>query len=118
MIYDITPVPKPRMTQRDKWKNRPCVLRYYAFKDECRLRGVVVPDRAYIVFNVPMPASWSAKKRAEMNGKPHCQKPDLDNKIKAILDSALKEDSHVWEIHARKVWSEIGSIEIREIEDE
>ena len=27
---------KPRMTQRDKWKKRPCVLRYHAFRDKMR----------------------------------------------------------------------------------
>ena len=32
--YDITPVPKPRQTQRDKWKRRDVVMRYRAFADE------------------------------------------------------------------------------------
>lgn len=30
---DITPIGKPRMAQRDKWKQRPAVVAYYAFKD-------------------------------------------------------------------------------------
>ena len=38
--YKIKPVPKPRMTQRDAWDKRPCVLRYRAFKDEVRKWGV------------------------------------------------------------------------------
>ena len=38
MIYDITPCPKPRQTQSDKWKKRPPVLRYRAFADEVRLK--------------------------------------------------------------------------------
>ena len=32
----VTPVSKPRMTQRDKWKKRPCVLRYRAYCDALR----------------------------------------------------------------------------------
>jgi len=44
MIYNINPVPKPRMTQSDKWKKRPPVLRYFAFKDECRIHDVEIPE--------------------------------------------------------------------------
>ncbi|HHE6457291.1 TPA: RusA family crossover junction endodeoxyribonuclease, partial [Proteus mirabilis] len=32
-VFNIEPVPKPRMTQADKWKKRPPVLKYFAFKD-------------------------------------------------------------------------------------
>lgn len=112
--YEITPVPKPRMTQRDKWQKRPAVLRYRAFCDECRLLGVVVPESgAHIVFNMPMPASWSKKKRAEMLGQPHQQRPDVDNLGKAIFDAVLPDDSVVWDIRMTKVWAETGAIEIR-----
>lgn len=67
---------------------------------------------------MPMPKSWSAKKREEMNGKPHKVRPDIDNMVKAIMDAAFKEDSHVWEVHARKVWSDKGSIEVKEISND
>lgn len=111
--YEITPVPKPRMTQRDKWQKRPTVLRYRAFCDECRSRGVLVPESgAHIVFNMPMPASWSKKKKAEMIGRPHQQRPDVDNLGKAIFDAVLPDDSGVWDIRMTKVWAETGSIEI------
>ncbi len=32
----IEPMGAPRMTQRDRWAKRPCVLRYHAFKDVLR----------------------------------------------------------------------------------
>ena len=32
--FNVNPVAKPRMTQRDKWKKRPVVDKYYAYKDE------------------------------------------------------------------------------------
>lgn len=37
--YIITPVPKPRQTQADKWKQRPAVMRYRAFADEAPLKN-------------------------------------------------------------------------------
>ncbi len=83
--YAITPVPKPRMTQRDKWKKRPVVLRYHAFKDEVRAAGVELEESGqHIIFVLPMPKSWSKKKQREMVGKPHQQKPDKDNLEKAL----------------------------------
>lgn len=114
--YPITPCPAPRMTQRDRWAKRPCVLRYFAFRDEVRLHGVTIPDRVRIIFHMPMPESWSAKKRDEMNGKPHQVRIDIDNAVKALLDSVFENDAHIWEIHASKIWGFTGAIEIEEIE--
>lgn len=110
--YDITPLAKPRMTQRDKWKKRPCVLHYYAFKDECRLKRVEIPQPCKIIFCVPMPESWSNKKRIKMNGKPHLQRPDLDNYLKALFDAVYVDDSHIWNVWAVKIWQEKGGIAI------
>lgn len=111
MRYPITPVPKPRMTQRDKWKKRPAVMRYLAFADEVRLYGVQVPESGYhITFVLPMPKSWSKRKKDEMNGKPHQQKPDLDNILKALLDAVFEDDCMVWDGRATKIWGECGEI--------
>lgn len=117
MIYNITPVPKPRMTQRDRWSKRKPVLNYLAFKDECRLKGVTIPECNYhVIFVIPMPKSWSNKQRAEMKGKPHQQRPDKDNLEKGLLDAVLKEDCRVWDGRATKIWGETGQIIINEIE--
>lgn len=111
--FKIVPVPKPRMTQRDKWAKRPAVMRYRAFCDECRANNMTIDDRgACIIFTLPMPKTWSAKKSALMDGTPHQQKPDIDNLIKAVFDAVLKEDCHVWQISACKVWGREGSITI------
>ena len=107
--YAITPVPKPRQTRSDKWKQRPCVMRYREFADQVRSTGLEIADTLNVVFYLPMPASWSNKKRAEMLGKPHKQKPDIDNLVKALLDAVLDDDSHVYEIRAVKFWDEVGS---------
>ncbi len=118
MIYNIIPCPKPRMTQRDRWAKRPPVLRYWAFKDACKAAGVTLPDAFKVVFYLPMPASWSKKKRAAMEGKPHQAKPDVDNLVKALQDAVLDEDSGVWSIWAQKKWAVMPSIEIIPLDDE
>jgi len=115
MHYDITPLAKPRMTKRDKWKKRLPVLRYNAFKDECRLKRVKIPQPCRIIFFIPMPPSWSAKKKAEMYNTAHKQKPDIDNLMKALFDAVYTDDSHIWNVHAIKKWSNEGAIFIDEV---
>jgi len=114
MIYPIIPAAKPRMTQRDRWKKRPVVLRYYAFKDECRLRGVKCAVGDSYKFTIPMPKSWSKKKRVEMDGEPHTlEKFDLDNLVKALWDAVLLHDGAMWRVGGlEKVWGYDGAIEI------
>lgn len=111
--YNITPVAKPRMTRRDKWSKRPAVMKYWAFKAECRAYGVTIDDNSEITFVLAMPKSWSDKKRAEMYGEPHRQKPDIDNLCKAVLDSVFDDDSALSEIHARKIWGERSYFMVR-----
>lgn len=115
--YPITPLGKPRMTQRDKWAKRPAVLRYRAFCDEVRARGVTLPESGYhVLFVLPMPKSWSKQKREAMRGQAHQQKPDKDNLEKALLDAVFKDDSRVWDGRVSKVWGDVGEIVIREAE--
>lgn len=101
--------------RRDKWKGRDIVKRYYAFKDECRANGVKLFPRMEVRFYIPMPKSWSQKKRAEMCGKPHTQTPDTDNLVKALKDCCLDDDSGIWHEDASKVWAKSGYIEVVEI---
>lgn len=116
--YLITPMGKPRMTRSDKWKQRPEVLRYRAFKDEVRLNKVSLPESGYhITFVIPMPKNWSKKKKAEMSGKPHQQKPDKDNLEKALLDAIFEDDCRIWDGRVSKIWGESGKIIIKEVEN-
>lgn len=115
--YPITPVPKPRQTQADRWKKRPAVLKYRAFADECRLRKVRIPEAgAHIIFVLPMPRSWSERKKKAMDGQPHQVRPDRDNLEKALLDALYAEDAVVWDARTTKVWGREGKIVV--IEDE
>lgn len=113
MIYQIVPVSKPRQTQSDKWKKRECVLRYRAFADECRLKIKSLPDRFHVTFYLPMPPSWSIKKKMSMEGRAHQQKPDGDNLQKALQDALRDDDSSIWDVRVTKLWSGSGAIEIQ-----
>jgi len=117
----IDPVPKPRMTVRDKWAHRSCVDRYYAFKTEltclCNLKGFELPDKFKIEFLMPMPDGWNYKRKLEMVGKPHKQRPDLDNLVKAVLDCLKKEDKEIYHIDMSKIWWYEGKIIFYEIQE-
>ncbi len=104
------------MTQRDRWTNpRPVVARYRAYKEEVFLKAIPqmhlkdaskdFGEDVYIAFYLPMPSSWPAKQKKEMDGIPHQQKPDLDNLVKAILDIFYPEDCQVWHVTAVKRWT-------------
>ena len=112
MRIDITPVSKPRMTRRDKWAKRPAVLRYWAFAEELNLKmpGLIDLNGYTLTFGLPMPKSWSKKKKERMAGKPHTQRPDIDNLCKSVLDALYLEDSHIHDIALKKVWSVNGFI--------
>lgn len=120
MRIPINPVGKPRMTQRDRWAKRPAVVRYYAYCDLLReewanlTSGAEVPEKLSLVFTIPMPPSWSNKKKSEMIGKPHQQRPDIDNLIKAFLDALCEDDSYVYSVKAEKYWGSQGAIEYLE----
>ena len=114
-IYNITPVAKPRMTQRDKWlkPRRPAVQKYYDFKMQCLLEKVELPeDGGHVIFHLPMPKSWTKKKKAEMCGKRHKSRPDLDNLLKSLSDSVYGEDSIISDVRITKIWSHKGQIQI------
>ena len=109
----ITPCPSPRMNQNTDRK-KPPIQRYFSFRE--KLQALIKPSEICweplsIQFMIPMPSSWSKKKKQQMYLQKHLPKPDLDNLIKAFKDSLLKEDSKVWCYGAmNKVWSYEGRI--------
>lgn len=109
---NITPRPAPRLTQNMRFTAK--AKNYERYKEAIRLmcRGhkYELTGVVKVCFVMPIFESWSAKKRAEHIGKPHCRTPDIDNMLKSFMDSFGKDDSHVYEIHARKQWGESGKI--------
>lgn len=118
LTLDIAPVSKPRQTRRDKWLDppRPCVAQYRAFADKLRLAclaaRVTIPHAGLsLAFHIAMPDSWSKKRRNEMRGQPHQQKPDIDNLTKAVLDALVPDDSVIWRLDRQeKRWADTAAI--------
>lgn len=106
------------MTQSDRWKSRPCTVKYWDFKEKIvNLFGDrELPDTFHVIFIMPMPKSWSEKRKTMFDGKPHQQKPDASNLLKAFEDCLMEEDCVLWDIRATKLWGKSGSIEIQELE--
>ena len=108
ITINVAPCSKPRMTRADKWKKRPSVVKFFAFRDAVKQSSVhnIALESFDIEFYIQMPKSWSKKKKELHNGNPHKQRPDLDNYIKAWCDSVFEEDSVVWRFKASKRWTD------------
>lgn len=103
------PIGKPRMTRRDKWAKRPCVMRYREWADKARACAPELPKAPLEVSwtaYFPFPASYSAKKREALKGQPHQLKSDRDNVDKALLDSLFEQDCTVSDGTLRKRWDD------------
>ena len=116
---DLTPVPAPRQVRSDTWKPRKSVQKYRAFRDEIRFRmkrNQIPKDVKCVemVFVMPMAQSWSKKKKTETEGGPHRQKPDIDNLVKAFLDSVcLDDDAFIPAIKGNKILGASGRIYVK-----
>jgi Holliday junction resolvase RusA-like endonuclease len=114
MRIDITPMGAPRQTQRDRWQKRPVIVRYHAYRDQLNLLlpGYELGMAVHLIFYIEMPKSYSKKKRDELRGTYHDQKPDIDNLAKGFMDAFKQEDKHVAILRAEKYWADKGGIEI------
>ena len=133
VILNITPQTHVRATQGDsvffripREKLRPSGLsrlirleKYNKYKIDLaseakRKKFVLPPVGASITFFIPVPVSWSKKKKALHHGRFHQSKPDIDNLQKAFLDSLMAEDKQVAHLEVQKRWVdfELGWIEI------
>ena len=116
--YDINPVGKPRMTQSDKWKIRSRVKRYWDFKYRIRNLKISIPDSgSHIIFYIPMPESWSKKKKKCMVYEFHQSIPDVDNLLKGLLDAVFDNDSHIYDVRVTKRWGWEGRIIVADISE-
>ena len=101
-LFDILPMGAVRMTKSDKWKTNPNhpdpkkrqrkpVQAYFQFKNtlvaQALQMGFKLDSYLDSVYFIPMPNSWSNKKKEKMNGMPCKSKPDTDNITKAIKDA-------------------------------
>lgn len=122
-VFNITAMGDVRRVASDKWKKRDNVQRLYAYRNELKLLanvdGIVLGHRYQVVFEIPMPSSWSKKKRKAKALTPHDQKPDIDNLVKAFQDTLSKEDKAVYNVDGYKFWTDKaeGRILVRNLDD-
>lgn len=108
---------KPRMTRRDKWKKRKCVVEYFAWCDRLRAAAPAMPnaedvDDLIIMATYVPPASWSKAKRNAAMGTKKRSKPDGDNVLKAVCDALWENDEALGDKHESRRWGERDEISI------
>lgn len=109
------------MTGRGKWTS-PTAKKYLRWKEavgylltaQHRKEPTEYACAVKAIFRMPIPESWSKKKRAEAIGKPVPVKPDIDNLVKGLFDAAngivWKDDNQVVRCEAEKVYSDSPGI--------
>jgi len=116
IIVQGEPVAKgrPRMTRRG-FAYTPAATRKYEaharMAAQLAMDGrppIETPVRIEVLAELPIPASWSERKKAEaITGTVRpTSRPDVDNYVKAILDAintiVVADDSQIVELHAAK----------------
>ena len=135
VILNITPQTHVRATQGDsiffripREKLRPAGLsrllrleKYNKYKvdllAEAKAKQFILPPvGASITFFIPVPPSWSKKKKKLHHGRFHQSKPDIDNLTKAALDSLMAEDKQIAHLEIQKRWVDFESGWIEKIQ--
>lgn len=82
-------------------KVKSCGNRFFSHSD---------PLKVTMEFHMPIPSSWTKRKKKGISHKPHSSRPDIDNLLKFVNDTLNKilweDDALIYEIHARKFYSE------------
>jgi Holliday junction resolvase RusA-like endonuclease len=113
VIHFVVPtaaIGKPRMTRRDKWKKRPCVVAYRAWCDLVREHCPNPPpaervEEITITARYVLPPSLSERERRERAFKRKRTKPDGDNIIKALCDALWKRDEALGDLSISRQWN-------------
>ncbi len=107
MKYKINPFPAVRVN----WKGGRFTDRATNYHNKMNdLRDLIWSDKEKIIqamlvygyhsysimFHIPMPESWSKKKKEKMCFKPHQSTPDLDNLYKAFTDTIFYVSKKEW----------------------
>jgi len=120
IVLYVAPVPASR-ARVTRWSTY-FPKRYTQFKKDMEMaltNTSFIPSTkliyAQLDFFVSMPKSWSKKKKLKKNGKFCDNNADIDNYIKAVLDSLegiyYENDKQIVMIRARKYYSETPRIE-------
>jgi len=128
VTFNIIPVPasRPRVTRWSTYYGK----KYTQFKKDmytltADLKTIPMTGNIFaeLQFNVPIPKSWSKKKKEAKNGAYCDNHADIDNYCKAILDSLnnvyYEDDKQIVMLKATMLWATEPSIEctFTELED-
>jgi Holliday junction resolvase RusA-like endonuclease len=115
---------RPRMTRRG-FAYTPAATRKYEAHGRLAAQQAMdgrppidVPVRAEIAVDLPVPMSWSGKRRdAALRGKiSPTSRPDVDNYVKAALDAinaiVVSDDSLVVELRALKQFAAVPQLRV------
>lgn len=73
--------------------------------------------RMDVTFYMPIPQSYSQKKKKELVGEFHTKKPDADNLVKTVCDSlngiVISNDSQIADLRVKKMYGTIPHIEVQ-----
>lgn len=115
--YPITPRGAVRLSRQDRFAPSKAANAYFRYGADIRTMRVTLPERPAIIFRMPMPKSWSKKKRDAMRSQPCLSRPDKDNLEKGLVDSIYygRDDAHVWCSWTEKRWADVGAIEVYDV---
>lgn len=91
------------------------ILKYYEYKRKVRElfyeSGIkeYPTNNVFFKFYLPMPPSWSKKKRRLLSFEPHEQVPDSSNFHKSVEDACSDCDRKNWDYRAAKFWCDLSS---------
>ena len=118
-VFNVEPCPasRPRVSRWSTYYPK----RYTQFKEDMKALTSEMdstPSKklisADVEFNVKIPKSWTKKKKEEKNRKYCDNSSDIDNYLKAILDSLngilFVDDRQIVEVYARKRYSDKPNI--------
>jgi len=108
VVFDINSQPYVRTTQKQKFFCKR-YAKYHKWKITMRKlwakQNKSLPNELTVTFIIGMPKSWSKKKKMDMNGRYHQQKPDLSNLVKAFEDAIYTDDSCIYKyVEIKKIW--------------
>jgi Holliday junction resolvase RusA-like endonuclease len=107
----LRPAGLKRLLRIERYNNYKLEIAAEAKKKQFKMPAI----GAGITFFIPVPKSWSNKKKKQYHGSFNQSTPDLDNYLKALIDSLVSEDkyiAHYSYLAKRWVNFDIGWIEI------
>jgi hypothetical protein len=101
------PMGKPRMTQSDKWNQRPSVVRSRKLADDIREAfGLKPMDKFKSAGKIEVYCYFHAEDESKFGKIIHQAKPDASNCLKECEDSLLDKDEMLYSVHCEKAWTQ------------